>query len=447
MSDYVLTKRASDPDSTSSAHVGPIAALSVHLQDRQELPLWLLDDSQLIQQIARKRPPSPGRRTRILVRVFSLLRASSLAWATIGVIGTVLTVHGWLRSRRERMSQAHAENILLGMGAGQEQELLAHLAEGTGTPVAHLDERDIATLGRVGAPRLGPAVGKVWRTASLVVERIRRSDDVHIRQYAPYWLARLAILVNRYSIGWSWARYLPDSTARIVFLAPSPVTFAAVDALKRSRIRIEWWQHGSIVHSSMYPAVDRVYALTRPEASYLGRRCISSTVELYFPKGRPTMISAPTSRVLFLSQYDNDSFRKADQLATLEAVFAWLRERGHEIVVRPHPRESGSFWSTHFPEVAVQRSPARFLEHLAELRPRLVLSWFSTALVDAVLAGVPGVCLDTVDPTVLDDVVLDFRRIFPVWGRDTQTLHGCLASEPALAACLERQVINLFGRL
>lgn len=423
-----------------------IPDLARRLETTGELPLWLLDDSAMILCLAEGRQPRPGPRTRALRNLFRVTGPTWLATMIVGTVGMLTVAHGWSKMRIARHRIDHPTAVLIGMGAGQESAILAELDGPTPGLTVHLDERDIATLGTIAVPSFMRASATAWREAIRIVGAIRRAREHHIEDHHPHWLARCATQIGRYALTHAWSRRLPMSVQRIVFLAPSPVTFALVDARTTRTTSIEWWQHGSIRHSSMYPLVDRVASLTAPEGRYMQARCSTHDYRLYYPKGRPQPLVGDASRtVLLFSQYDTDTFHREHHVARLKKVSEWLHQRGLNLVVRPHPRESADFWSANFPDIEVQRSPASIFDHIAELHPRLALSWYSTALVDAVLMGVPGACLDPAPDRSLDDVVLDFRNIFLSWNQNREAIDGLISSSDDCDVWRARQFAILFG--
>jgi hypothetical protein len=331
------------------------------------------------------------------------------------------------------------------MGAGQEAELISVLRAEEPRGAHHLDERDPASLGEVAVPRVSEVVREVWRGATEIVRGLDRSPMDAIREHRAWWLARAATRLGRYAFARAWGRALPGSVARVVFLAPSTVTFAIADALAGSGTRAEWWQHGMIRRSSLYARVPRARLLTVAEADYLRILGVCPQVELYFPKAGPATPLDPRSVVLLASQHDTDTCKRAAYLDRLREVVDWLAARGHRLVVRPHPREDLAFWSAHFPNLEIQREPVRFLDHLRALRPRFVLSWFSTALIDGSLVGVPGLTLGTGPDAQLEDVVFDFEATFLQWGRDQARIEAMLKSERERSAYRDRLVRVLFG--
>jgi hypothetical protein len=108
--------------------------------------------------------------------------------------------------------------------------------------------------------------------------------------------------------------------------------------------------------------------------------------------------------------------------------------------VRPHPREDAAFWTnTDISQyVSVQPPETTFQEHVNRVRPRLVISWHSTALVDALDLGVIPVsmCEDD-DKNVANMVYPLFQRSLR-WPRDLALIERLLADDVSYETVLSQ---------
>jgi hypothetical protein len=101
--------------------------------------------------------------------------------------------------------------------------------------------------------------------------------------------------------------------------------------------------------------------------------------------------------------------------------------------VRPHPREDRSFWTNEVDPSLVdfEGGDASFHDALRRLRPRIVVSWYSTALADALMCGiVPVTVSDETTPAVADMVYPLLDRALR-WPRDQHRIAEIMRSEAA----------------
>jgi hypothetical protein len=99
-----------------------------------------------------------------------------------------------------------------------------------------------------------------------------------------------------------------------------------------------------------------------------------------------------------------------------DAVIQFFKQTGLNLYVRPVPGEQGlpsaHFWrerlAFHDVEATFLDSEIPFDHVLAELRPMLVASWYSTCLVDALYRGFIPVCL------ARDDDPFILATVFPL---------------------------------
>lgn len=428
-----------------AGHPNAIAVLALCLQGQTDIPFWVLDDSAMIQQLARGAPVSQGRRTRPLAALFQVTGMSPIGQALFDVIALALSLWQWRQAASATLTRDDSEAVLLGMGAGQEAEIRSALPE----RVAHVDERDATSLGTVARPRLLDVMRESLVAAHAVWRGIKRSDNPWVAGHRNRWLARAATHIGRYGFTKAWTKALPESIRRVVFLAPTTVSFAVLDALAAgSGIQTEWWQHGCIRYSSMYSrqaTLSRM--LTVPEARFLESLGPSGRVEIYFPKGPPRALIEPDNIVLLASQYETPAFKRLSFVPTLRSIFEWFDRQGHRVVVRPHPREDTDFWTRHFPGVPIEREPSSLMAHLEAARPRFLLGWYSTALIDGSLLGVPALVMNQdVNREELDDLVLDPRTLFQEWPRDRAAIEQLMASREAYDRHRRELAETLFGR-
>jgi len=284
----------------------------------------------------------------------------------------------------------------VGFGAGAEEELFRGYRDDDKRPAERLDLFDLgtfATLHRVGLRRASSSLLSTMRAARLAMRSLP-SDLAARRLDFLTWIASRSAWYA-YTRAWflDYGKKGPARSREAAFLSVDTAAFAAVDA----GLSTVYLQHGMLSTSLLFPDFDDIIALTQDEAAYLQRRLQNSNVVLRGSRlpqaGRPSH----QGPVLFASTYcDDEDFDKT------VPFLRWAAQTGCRVICRPHPRENPVRWQR--PDVCalveLQSSERSFLDHLSEIRPRIVVSSFSTALIDALHAGIIPVtiCADN-DPT------------------------------------------------
>jgi len=114
-------------------------------------------------------------------------------------------------------------------------------------------------------------------------------------------------------------------------------------------------------------------------------------------------------------------------------------------VIRPHPREERSFWSTHFSGLRVDRSTDQFAACVERWKPLLVVSWFSTSLIDALRLGIAPVLLTEGIAPVLRDVVLPLDKIALTWPGDRTVIETFIQNQTTLLHWVTQRQEEVFS--
>ena len=403
------------------------------LDGKDGLPGWVGADSSVVLAIARGEEPRHGPRGIWLRRLFGLLGASPAGRLALRAVALLSALSSWRRCRRGERAP-HAAVVVVGMGAGAEAGLVREVQETAGGAVAHVDQRDPSTLGKVVCPPLGHALRTAWRAAGGGGRAIRGAGCAEARDHRSLWMASVARRVGAYGFFRAWAEALPSSVERLVFLAMDVAAFAAGDARGGSRLPVlEHRQHGLIRWSLAVAPFDHVIAMSAPEAGRF--REGGNTVVLLPREASSSPPEGVSGKALLLaSMYDVPGvFLREDNAPELEGLLSWAGTMGLAPVVRPHPREEGGFWSSRFPSVERDEGASTFADVLARRHPRLVASWASTALLDALAAGRLPVLLPAGAAPILEDMVLPLEEVCLVWPRDRLLFEECLRDPDAYA--------------
>jgi hypothetical protein len=185
-------------------------------------------------------------------------------------------------------------------------------------------------------------------------------------------------------------------------------------------------QHGLIERSLIFPPVHRIVALTRPEAEYMKARV--RTAELVVARVRTAVQPDRGKVLLFASIYDDHRFQKSAEFDHIASFFSWADEAGFEVVIRPHPREDRKFWRDSFPLVRMDCVDDGIEQAIGRLHPSLVVSWWSTALIDALRDGLLAVSLCRRDDRRLGDFVFPLGCAVLFWPEESARLTDAVSN-------------------
>lgn len=378
--------------------------------DLQGLPnasRWSVSDSSLLQGLAAGGAPTRGRRGAGIHVALSWARRAHLSAALLFVIGLVAATADWIRQGRLSTPQGLFDRLFVGFGAGAEEELFQRYAEEAGGHVARVNQDDVSSFGHLSRARYWDVIVALIDAHRVALQTVRKlpcsvaSAHDHFMTYACMRLGRYAFLR-------AWFECLKrghQDVKEACFLASDTAAFAAVDAGLSAR----HLQHGFIRHSLVLPDFTHVDALTYDEAEHFRHRLPAARVRIVRPESAVPIGGA--SGVLIASVYE-----RLDEMRKIVPFLEWAKAKALVVWVRPHPRETGDFWLTEIDRglVKIEDRDESFYSAMGRLQPRVVISWYSTALADALEYGlIPLAIAGESNPAVRD-------MVFPIMDRTLQ---------------------------
>lgn len=408
-----------------------IAEVADKLRGQEDLPLWAVASSSTIQAIGKGKKELFGSRGRLLSRLFSFTGVGWIGLQALRLIAFCIVTVWWVKSLGVARTRVTPVELFIGFGAGPEEQMFACFQAEGSRLVAHLDQTRPASLAMIARPTLLNLWRYAWKVAGVAVAGLQNARNPVVHDHVLDWITAISIRIGSYIFFKAWADKLPKETRRIVFISPDIPAFAVIDAKKQNPgFSVEFWQHGLLRRSVLLPKFDKVLALNRPEAEHIRFKSESSQVIITQVNLKNESLGEK-SNLLFASIYDFEGFDKLDHVEVLKEAFAWAAGQGLQIVVRLHPCEKEGFWEHHFPEVRVDRAGGQLEECLSRLAPKLVMSWFSTALIDALKLGAIPVLIIQGSEEHLEDIVFPLEKIAVRWPEEKSLLDHML-NEPEI---------------
>jgi hypothetical protein len=338
----------------------------------------------------------------------------------------VLVAAVWAKQYRVCVREVRQGSIFVGKNAAREHELVRLFADTYGRPALHLDEANIASFSSRGRARLAGLVREwfaVWKEIWAALGARSKTDGLPTR----YCLTYAITGGYRYIYVRSWFRSHLGAAGREGLVGVTTAGFVPYAAAAASA-KLVFMAHGLLRRSLIFPTVAQVHCLTGVEAKYLRHAlpCVPVSVETGALRALTTR-----RRVVIASDY------WAEQDFELCASFiAWAQAMHVPVIVRQHPDAPASYWEKWRGAAGVEISRDRrdFGSFLDAVRPRLLATWFSTTLLDALSRGVLPVTLAQ-DPFELSDIIFPVRDIAACWPEDRELLDA-LIDDPERCAVM-----------
>ena len=394
----------------SPAAENPVEKLAEQLQRLPSEIRWLVASMQgAVQARGEGSEPIYGPFERRGRKMLALAGAFGLQRACCFTVNFLLLAHVFTRQNRVRSVSAPEGALFIGIHAVRETELLHQFAGLQPRPVVHIDERELTDFfryGRVPLRKLLREMRDVWREFDAQFRRARLPQEISALDV----LTTLALRGHRFAYLRAWFRqYLERRGAArlLACTAASHVAFAAIAA----GAEVVYLLHGLQRRSIVYPDFSRALCFTGIEAAHLRRRLPKCAVSIKTDTPRPL----ESRRVAAVAGI----FWKTDEFDRVRPFIQWALDNDLPVVVRKHPFDDSDYWAqwAGVSGVQIDEGQGSFEQFLASVKPRIVATWYSTVLFDALAVGIIPV---TVCPDSREflDIVYPIRALALCWPRD-----------------------------
>jgi len=348
---------------------------------------WLNQQPDVIQALACGMAVRQGPRTKNAAAILSAASAVALARAVACLGSLVLLVWLYLGQRRIAQTETLKRCLVVGVGALREKKIVGDLEE-RGTGVSLINETEPLSFARY-FPVSWDALWAEWLGAARSAwSSLYDHDQSQAGLAAAHLRLSFMLRAHLYAFARAWFRELKTRGAvaePVVFTACSVIAYAGCAAGLKTVYHLHGFQRQSLV----YPDFDEVVCFTEAEAAHFRRRLPTAKVRVEHEPGRA--IDTADAVAVAGAYGQNVGFDDCANFVT------WALERGHVVVLRPHPLDKSGFFDKWRADKRVIFSDTAdsFDEFLERFQPRLLLSWFSTALFDALRRGVVPVTVET----------------------------------------------------
>ena len=409
---------------------------------------WVYANEALFRAISAGVPQKKGPRSRHLYFVIQLSKKLKIQWEVVLLVGLVAIVCILLRQvfycRHKESGRGGycGSRFFVGFGAGAEGNLFSEYVDGNKSDhVERLNQRDLSTFFRIHRVKFSAGIGATVSSYKTAVRAVQEVPEV-FKDYRDDIVLNVIKRIGYYSYLRTWFEFYTESDnsflREVAFVSPDVAAFAAVDA----GLPTCYLQHGMIRRSILFPSFDRIVALTVAEAAFMTQR-VPKAVILCHPRSLPGHLPEQMNRTMLVASV----YGLPELMPRIVPLLNWARERTVSVEVRLHPCEDGIFWRSN--EVAeyakVQTDDASFFPSMDRLRPRFLVSWFSTTMMDALECGVIPVSVCADDDIHVADMVYPLFQCCLRWPQDAESLERLLDDDEYYTSVLSRLRAGLRG--
>lgn len=407
---------------------------------------WVYGDSALLQAISRNEPIVRGIRGRLLGGLVKVSRRLGLVWPLLRLMG-ILEIIGLLLRQRATTRNGNSQNnnyperFFVGFGAGKEEVLFKQYCENHSGKVGRLNQIDISSFSvwhRVGIGSGFRALVSALAAARMAITAL----PAEINPWRADFFTYVGMRIGYFAYMRAWFEILKiksgTSLDEVAFVTGDIPAFAAVD----SGFATCYLQHGMIRLSVVLPSFNRVEALTADEAVFMRHRLPKLHVTQHLSFMCRLELSQLKRGILVASIYGDTEY-----LSIITPFILWANAMKVPLQVRPHPCENSTFWQGYLAvgQVTIEKCDEDIYQCIARLCPRLVVSWFSTAVFDALECGVIPVTVCTDDDRNVADMVYPLFKRCLRWPDDVDSITRLLNDDEYYATVLFRLREGLSG--
>jgi hypothetical protein len=401
--------------------MNPIEAFAAKIQALPPRVRWLSAQQDIVMGLGT--PPHRGRGGVLADRAISWSCALELDRPLVAAANLALLLRLFIEQYLTKSASKPDVALFVGIRALREPPSVEQFESICGRTAEQLDERDLKTFFAFQRVALTAIVSEWMKVWAEIWSELSRSHP----RYALDRSLRLSFLLrmgHKYIYLRAWfRRYLRLRGCDLpIGFSASSYTAAAAIAMGAKAIH---FQHGFQRRSIVYPDFAEVHSFNRFEAEHFQARLPSSTVVI-----RPDPIQfVETQRLVAISGI----YGEINDFDLCRSFIEWAQRRELPLVIRPHPQDFSGYWKQWAGVAGIDFMEERcdFDAFLQKVRPRFLVSWFSTSLFDALKRGSVPIALTK--RAEVDDVVFPFLQVALRWPDDRGIVERLLDDRQACA--------------
>jgi hypothetical protein len=370
-------------DREPPAEVSPVEALAGRIQLLPNEVRWLYAQPDVVRDRALRTTSSTGLWRRTAEKLLALVGPTGLAAPVVYAIALAVALGIWVRSLRYRPTGGEV-SVFVGIGALNDASLREELSRvARDKEIVSLNETDLGSFGRVLRPKFRTVLTSFRVTREHVAKHLHQSKVAEFGQRDLQTWAMLRMGAYVFFHAWFRDFEVVCRPQLIAMSAASYVSFAAVNASGP----VIYVPHGFQRRSLIFPDFTEVHVSTSFDAFHFRERLPGTTIRSL---RAPSPLDG-TERLALIAGHYGD----VCELKRAESFIEWALGCKYPITIRPHPRDQTGYWDRWrgVQGITFDDASESIDSVLTRLKPRLLVTWASTTLLDALVRGVIPVTL------------------------------------------------------
>ena len=390
--------------------INPIEELASEIQKLPAEIRWLHVQPDAMLEKALGRRISLGPRRKFAQALLSGADKVGIGYWLMLVTSALLLLGLFLGQFRERARTPTARLFFVGNDGARDPSLQRSLESRFGEEATYLNEDKTACFHALLRVSIKNLFGAWLRTLSAVHTTLSNRERLfypHVR-----YLTEFALCGHRYAYFLAWFELLGATVGpslRVAFGAASPlVAHPAV----QSKVWCSYYPHGLMARTVVFPSFSEIWCSNTFEVAHMLSRLPGADVRTHFSR----VEKFDTERMAAIACGHLDDPDAPECRSFLD----WASRRNLKILVRKHPRMQSALaerWRSHR-GVVVESAERSFDEFLEQHRPRVLVTWYSTTVLDALCKGILPVTMCGSEP----NGVVPIEKISINWPMEEERL-------------------------
>ncbi len=342
-----------------------------------------------------------------------------IEWQLIYIVGlfvmiNMLVAQLFVINQKREIDQDYPAAFFVGFSVMKNDQIYLDYCGKTSEVVGKLNQYNIESFARWC--RVNFQMGMYFLAYSITIaKKAIASMPSELAGRREDFLAHIASKLGYYAYMRSWFHMVHRINPRlkeIAFSCQNIASFAAVD----EGIHTIYFSHGLLSHAELLPAFNKVTVISDAEMEFVKRRLPDSSVATYLNQVEKLDPSQMLREVLICSCPSSGNKYMSNIITFLD----FAKIENIKVRVRLHPSENYNvFWHKYQEAglVSIEVCDINVHHAIVRLKPRLVLSWGSTTLIDALDHGVIPI------NAIQDNDLLAMELVYPVCGRSLSLDH------------------------
>lgn len=403
-----------------------VSKLTLQLQSQTTIPHWSLIENKLTYYHAKKQPIKWGKKGRMVNKLMKIANFFHLADMLIFGVGVIKILHIYARCDFSRDLGAHYEKIFSGFGAGAEEELYLKYVSNNKKNVLRIDWGTLTGVGAFGRPSIAKTLFMLFSCSFGHAEKIKKEslvakeNTIDLLTVAALNIGEYAFFREFFNIAWK------HGVREVASVAMSVSTCACID----EKPKVTYIQHGLMSVSLLFLNVDKAFLQYRDEINYIKEA--KKDLEIVYDGNGPKKLEGLKNTILILTPTVIADRELAKLDKQIGAFLKWPVLKNYKIFLRCSPRTSKLISSklvSSFKDLYLDDASRPLLLSYEYLKPKFVVSWASTGLVQALHNGLLPISLS--DEEDLDNdfawtTIYPLRQRVMFWPRDKKQLFSLM---------------------